>query len=114
MIPVSADGVEWTEVLTRAAVKGRSGGLCEYHRDHPADDMHHRRNASQGGRWHPANIIHLCRPLHEAVTTHPTWAASIGLSLTAGQEPEDVGVALPDGPALFLTDELIAKAGINA
>ncbi|URM86506.1 HNH endonuclease [Mycobacterium phage Hilltopfarm] len=112
--PMSADGYVWDEKLTRQAIKqGRSMGLCEFHGDHPATDMHHRRNASQGGKWHPANIIHICRELHHEVTVNPEWAHSIGLTLWTGEDPADVPVQL-GSLHLWLTDQLIAKAGVNA
>jgi hypothetical protein len=109
---VSADGIAWNEPLTRKAIKqGRSMGRCEFHRDHDATDMHHRRNASQGGGWHPSNILHICRELHHDITTNPEWARSLGLSLGPDQEPADTAVKLPGGPYIWLTDEIIAKAG---
>lgn len=112
--PLSADGVAWTEALTRAAITGgRSFGLCEWHGDHPAADMHHRRNRSQGGLWHPANIVHICRPLHHEVTTSPGWAHRAGLTLWAGEEPELVPLRIGQRH-VYLTDELIAIAGKNA
>lgn len=112
----SADGLEWNERLTRQAIKqGRSMGRCEFHRNHEATDMHHRRNASQGGKWHPSNIIHICRELHHQVTTNPDWARSVGLTLLPGQDAAHTSIKLPDGgPYIWLTDDLIAKAGINA
>ncbi|WP_396902778.1 hypothetical protein [Mycolicibacterium sp.] len=111
-VPMSADGHAWNETLTRQAIKqGRSMGRCEYHRSHDATDMHHRRNASQGGKWHPANIFHICRELHHEITTNPEWAVSVGLSLRAGQDPANTSIKLPDGPYIWLTDDLIAKAG---
>jgi len=111
---MSADGYEWNETLTRQAIKsGRSMGLCEWHGDHPATDMHHRRNASQGGKWHPANIIHICREVHREITENPEWAHSVGLTLWAGEEPSEVPIQLGSFH-MYLTDQLIAKAGVNA
>lgn len=111
---MSADGVAWNETLTRAAVKGgRSFGRCEWNREHEATDMHHRRNASQGGGWCPANIIHLCRTCHHEVTVNPAWAESVGLTLKAGQDAEATPIRRSAGD-LFLTNELIAIAGVNA
>lgn len=113
-VPVSADGHVWNEALTRAAIKGgRSFGRCEWHGDHPATDMHHRRNASQGGRWHPANVVHICRPLHHEVTVSPGWAHSVGLTLWTGEDPSETPLLI-SGRAVFLTDQLIAVAGRNA
>ncbi|MCV7255268.1 hypothetical protein H7J86_24195 [Mycobacterium hackensackense] len=112
--PMSADGFAWNETLTRDAIKsGRSMGVCEWHGDHPATDMHHRRNAGQGGKWHPANIFHICREIHHHVTVHPTWAHQVGLTLWEGESTARP-VRLPSGLELVLTDELIAKAGVNA
>ena len=110
---VSADGFEWTQALTRVAVAGRSMRRCEWCGRRNATDMHHRRNASQGGKWHPANIVHLCRECHGTVTINPAWAHDKGLTLWAGEEPDETPLRF-DGGDVYLTDNLIAKAGANA
>lgn len=112
--PMSADGIEWDERLTRTAVRGRSLGWCEWCGKLPGTDMHHRRNASQGGKWHPANILHLCRGCHHAVTVNPDWAHMCGLTLRAGQDPATTPVVDPGVRDWYPSDLIIAKAGKNA
>lgn len=122
MIPMrySSDGYAWDEPLTRAAVTGRSGGICEWCRQDQATDMHHRINRSQGGWWSPANIVHLCRFDHATVTNIPTWAKIVGLSVdpfSGGQSTDPATVPIQvvgTGADLWLTDLLIAKAGARA
>lgn len=104
----------WTEKLTRKAVTGRSGGVCEWCHRARATDKHHRINQSQGGGWHPANIVDLCRECHHAVTVNPQWAKEIGLSIEPGTaSPAEVPIQRGDGD-LYLTDDLIAQAGARA
>jgi len=105
----------WDEPLTRAHVKGRNpSGRCEYCGKNPANDMHHRRNRSQGGTWCPSNIIWLCRLCHHKVTTHPQWAKSVGLMLdNEPEEPAAVRVKLANGQLLELHDRFL-PAGRNA
>lgn len=113
---VSADGFVWNETLTRAAVKARSGGRCEWC-GLEATDMHHRVNKSQGGWWSPANIVHLCRACHKTVTEFPKWAKAVGLSVepfTGGEhtDPAEWPIhVVGHGTDLWLTDQIIAKAG---
>ncbi len=119
MTRLSADGVEWTEALTRVAVRGRSGGRCEWC-GQPATDMHHRVNRSQGGWWSPANITHLCRHCHDQVGLYPLWARRVGLSVepfTGGEHTDPSAVpirVIGAGADLWLTDHIIAVAGARA
>lgn len=112
---VSADGFVWNEALTRAAVKARSGGRCEWC-GKEATDMHHRIGRGQGGWWSPANIVHLCHADHMTVTAYPKWAKAVGLSVTPftnGVHTDPAGVPIHvvgHGTDLWLTDEIIAKA----
>lgn len=116
---LSADGVEWTERLTRPAVTVRSGKRCERCGTAYPTDMHHRLSLARRGKWHPANVLHLCRACHHRITVNPNWAESLGLSLPSHPviNPASVPVRIErDGVAsyLWLTDELIAKAGVRA
>jgi hypothetical protein len=95
---------EWDERATRAAVTTRSGGRCELCRA-PGAQMHHRKNRSQGGRWSPANIMHLCVPCHRYFTEHPSVAYLIGVSVRRRQEPADI-IVHTCGGALQLSDEI--------
>lgn len=100
----------WDERCTRAAVAGRSGGRCEYC-GHKATNMHHRRNASQGGRWSPANILHLCGSgttgCHGFFTARPEMAHELGVTLRFGEDPEQIPVRTPSD-LLWLTDDIAA------
>lgn len=114
----SADGIEWTEYYTRPAVQARSGGWCEYC-GAKATEMHHRINRSQGGGWHPSNIVHLCSNCHRKATHYPLWAKAVGLSVypyTDGLPTDTTKLRIrrKDRGLLWLTDELIAKAGVKA
>lgn len=48
------------EARTRAVVAERSRGLCEVCGAARAESVHHRLPRSHGGRWSPANCLHLC------------------------------------------------------
>lgn len=103
---------EWTEALTRDHVQGRSMGWCEWCGKEHGTDMHHRRNRSQGGEWHPANIVHLCRDCHRWVTNNPKDAEAVGLTLTHGQDLYDTPIALSLHD-IYLHDNYLPK-GRNA
>lgn len=83
---------EWTEGNTREAVKGRSGGVCEYCEGRRATDMHHRKSRGVGGAWEPANILHLCVEDHRFATDNPLWAYAHGVSLTRATSPSETPV----------------------
>lgn len=105
----------WGEKSTREAVRGRSGGLCEYC-GHKASNMHHRVNRSQGGGWTPANVLHLCgsgtTKCHGFFTQHPQIAYQMGVSVSVkahGQQAvEDPGLVPVRTPLqlLWLTDDI--------
>lgn len=99
----------WDEPSTRAACKGRSMGVCEYCRERPAEEMHHRISRGVGGKWHPANIIHLC-PLCHAFCDGNTRAEAmrVGLVLHSAETPEWVPVNTPFGD-LWLTDAVTGE-----
>jgi hypothetical protein len=98
----------WDERSTRAAVPNRSGGRCEMCGQR-ATNMHHRKNRSQGGRWSPANILHLCGSgvvgCHGYFTSHPSVAYLMGVSVRRGDEPADIAVQTPAG-LLWLSDDI--------
>jgi hypothetical protein len=100
----------WDERSTRAAVPGRSGGRCEFC-GAKATSMHHRIAVSQGGRWSPANILHLCGDgvlgCHGYFTQHPTHAKRVGVSLHPSQIPAQVPVLTEFGQ-LWLADDIAA------
>lgn len=100
----------WDQVSTRAAVNGRSAGICEYCRRRRATDCHHRISAGTGGKWSPANILHLCREDHSYFTDHPEEAYPMGImvySHTDGEltDPSVIPVVQIDGGGLWLTDD---------
>lgn len=78
----------WTERKTRVAVRARSGGVCERCDKSRATDMHHRKNRSQSGKWHPANILHLCALCHVEITAEPDYSRENGWSVLSSQDPE--------------------------
>lgn len=95
------------ERACRKVVRARSEGLCEIHGDHPASDMHHRLNRSQGGLWTPANILHICRHSHDAIGADPLWAAhpSRGWSIRNRRNPADVPLWLAGRGYCLLHDD---------
>jgi hypothetical protein len=84
--------VRWDERFTREAVVGRSGGVCERCNCARATDMHHRISRGVGGKWSPANIVHLCRLCHTVITANPEDAYKDGWSLPHGSEPNTIAV----------------------
>jgi len=49
-----------SEAHARLAVYRRSRAVCEVCGNRPGQSWHHRKNRSQGGRWTPANGLHVC------------------------------------------------------
>lgn len=99
-------GPTWDEDSTRAAVPGRSGGVCEYCTRRRAQDMHHRKSRGVGGRWHPANVLHLCRVCHRFITDHPAWAHALGLIVKSTEDPAKRPVTREDGSTFSPTDDI--------
>lgn len=107
----------WDEPLTRVHVSGRSMGWCEWCGKEQATEKHHRINRSQGGKWHPANIIDLCSADHREVTVNPEWAQSVGLSIPGHPHISPSAVPVRNRPNrqpdLWLHDNYL-PAGKNA
>jgi 5-methylcytosine-specific restriction endonuclease McrA len=104
----------WDEDSTRSAVRGRSDGICEYCQQARAQDMAHRRASGVGGRWSPANILHLCRRCHRRAHDYPHWAHALGLRLKEGEDPEKRPVTREDASWFQPSDEVampIPKGG---
>lgn len=97
---------EWDEPSTRLAVHGRSGEICENCRQRRASEMHHRISRGVGGRWSPANILHLCMECHGWVTHNPTKAKALGLSVDRADDPERIEVQPIIGAAFYLSDDV--------
>lgn len=93
----------WTEATTRKAVKERSGEVCELC-SMPAVQMHHRRNRSQLGKWHPANIIHVCVACHHIIGANPSWSSEHGYTVLSHEDPASKAVLLTCG-WVCLTDD---------
>jgi len=96
----------WTERATREAVVGRSNNICEYCASFRATDCHHRKSRGVGGKWHPANIIHLCRFCHARATANPEEARESGLIVESHQDPATVRVVRRNGSTFFLADDV--------
>lgn len=75
------------ERRARRIVAARSGGWCEACDRRVAAEWHHRVNRSQGGRWCPANGLHLCSPCHTWVSHHPVSAMARGWHLDPCENP---------------------------
>lgn len=95
----------------RKVTKARSEGRCEIHGNHPATDMHHRQNRSQGGQWSPENLLHLCHAVHMAITTSPQQAMEQGWTVRSGRNPGHVPCWLAGrGWAFLSADGSITEA----
>lgn len=95
----------WDERSTRAAVPNRSGGYCEYCHGR-GTEMHHRVARSQGGRWTPANILHLCHQDHHDFTfVRRALGYELGVLLHRNAIPAEVPVRTPAG-LLWLSDDI--------
>jgi|SRR2546423_7448147 len=93
------------EKLCRRLVAERSSGICEVCGERNGESMHHRKNRSQGGGWHPANILHTCgdgtRLCHGWITEHPALAHSSGHAVKSWECPAEVPVVLHFGLVLL-------------
>lgn len=82
----------WSEGQGRAVVAERSQGRCEAAIPGVclgrAQNVHHRRNRSQGGTWSPDNLLHLCGSgttgCHGWIGREPASASLLGLTLHRG------------------------------
>lgn len=83
--PILFDG--WTECKTRIVVRERSNGVCERCDKARATDMHHRKNRSQSGKWHPSNIMHLCALCHVEITAEPAMSRKNGWAVPSTFNP---------------------------
>jgi transposase-like protein len=95
----------WTEFTTRLAVRERSNGACERCDAARATDMHHRKNRSQSGKWHPANIVHLCALCHVEITANPKASRESGFSIRQHEDPADIPLIYRRGPRVRLCDK---------
>lgn len=93
----------WTQGKTRVAVQERSNGVCERCDLARATEMHHRKNRSQSGQWHPANILHLCSLCHVEITAEPEMSRHYGWALAQHRTPADIPV-LRRGVWVLLAD----------
>lgn len=102
----------WGERSTREAVWPRSGGVCEYCRSARAQEMHHRKSRGVGGRWSPANILHLCSRCHHRFTNEARVEGyERGVLLRRNQEPQEVAVRTLDDTVLWLSDDVAPPLG---
>lgn len=82
------------ERRARRIVGRRSGGWCEVCDRAGATEWHHRKNRSQGGRWCPANGLHVCSECHRYITTHPEAARQQGWAVPRESDPATAPVWL--------------------
>ena len=93
------------EQTCRRIVRERSGEICELCGRSRATDMHHRKNRSQGGYWHPAGVLHLCHFDHMWATVNPAEAVKNGWSIRSRQDPYSSPVWLPGREWCLLQDD---------
>lgn len=114
LCPMSGEPMPaWDEKSTRRAVAARSGGICEFCRRARGADMHHRQSRGVGGRWHPANILHLCRACHGRATREPTWAHAYGLRCDSTEAPTASWCQREDGELWLPSDLVTAEARLG-
>ncbi len=101
----------WDEIAVRETVAGRSCGICEACCQRRATDMHHRISVGTGGKWTPANVIHVDRACHTWITDNPRKSYQLGLSLPSTVDPEKIPVKRLTGQVLFLSDQLLPPRG---
>ena len=82
----------------RQELETRAGFQCEICGRWNADNAHHRKNRSQGGRNELSNLMLLCGSgttgCHGFVTEHPSTAAHHGWRVKSFQTPSDVAVSV--------------------
>lgn len=71
----------------RAAVKARSGGLCEDECGRPAVHVHHRKLRSQGGKHETPNLLHLSTECHDFYHHNRKFADLMGYIVSAADDP---------------------------
>lgn len=102
-LPSARPKVSAEERAGRAAVKARSGGRCEIGSGCRGEEMHHRKNRSQGGTWCPSNLLHLCSAHHLHATTHPAAARERGWAVRGTDDPDRCPVWLAGRGWHYLT-----------
>jgi hypothetical protein len=79
----------------RDALRERAEGCCELC-GVPANNAHHRKNRSQGGRNELSNLLLLCGSgttgCHGFVTTEPRISKRLGWTVRRISEPADIAV----------------------
>lgn len=91
------------EAATRVVVKNRSMGWCE-RCGRIGQEMHHRKNRSQGGDWRASNITLLCLSCHNWVGSNPNAARLVGLHVREPENPADIPIRTGDVPYLLDDD----------
>lgn len=107
------------ERKARAILYERSGHVCEMCGRARATNAHHRRNRSQGGRWSPENLLHVCgtgaTKCHGLITCNPAIAKERGWSVSAYADPAETPVWLANrGWHLLKADGSIEPTERNA
>ena len=78
---IRRDSAELAKI--RPLLMERSLGRCEAQFSEHCTGVgvmaHHKQLRSSGGNNHPANLVWLCAPCHDAVHGHPLAAAERGL-----------------------------------
>ncbi len=87
-----------SEHQARRRVYERSEAACEVCGNQPGQSVHHRKNRSQGGRWTPANLLHVCgdgtRGCHGWIGANPAESYRNGWLVRGTGEPSAI-------PALY-------------
>jgi hypothetical protein len=84
---------DWPEEKAKAAIRERSGGICEI-TGTVAGDASHRMASGRGGPWNPVNLIHMSRAAHALCHGFPTRAHELGWFVRTGADPREVPVWL--------------------
>lgn len=82
---------------TRAAVRARSGGVCEGQVTRActgaAAHVHHRK-LRRFGDHRVVNLLDLCHACHEHVHKNPTWSYDHGFLVRSHDDPETIAWGL--------------------
>jgi 5-methylcytosine-specific restriction endonuclease McrA len=92
------------EKAGKKGCRARSGGFCERCGRRPGQEVHHRKNRSQGGTWALSNLMDLCSECHREVTSLKTVALEQGWSVLREHDPAKQYVWLAGRGYCFLSD----------
>jgi hypothetical protein len=85
-------------------VKQRSADICERCGWRAGNEIHHRRNRSQGVDNTVPNLVHLCWKCHRWIGENPKLANEEGMTLWAGEPPDKTPLTYRGSQARLTAD----------